>query len=117
MKRHKTEMKIRWFQGTLPCTRQGIAEPMAEIFGDSWSSSSDGLNLSSKVLNGINSKHYNPLLHFAVLYLPKHVTTLGAEMSNAYNFQQTFYLTLACSSIPLIYSHLFIATPNFFPPH
>lgn len=95
MKRHKTEMKIRWFQGTLPCTGQGTAEQMAEIFGDSWSSSSDGLNLSSKVLNLINSKHYNPLLRFAVLYLPKHVTTPGAEMSNAYNFQQKLLLDIS----------------------
>lgn len=91
-KKHKNEMKIRWLQGTLPCTGHGIAQQIAEIFRDSWSPSSDGLNLSCKVLNCINSKHYNPLLPFAVLYLLKHVTTPGAEMSNAYNFQQTWLL-------------------------
>lgn len=93
-KRHKTETK-RLFQGTLPYTRQDIAQQIAEIFRDSWSCSSDGLNLSSKVLNCINSKHHNPLLPFAFLYLPEHVTTPEAEMSNAYNFQQTWLLDIS----------------------
>lgn len=107
----KTEMKIRWFQGTLPCTGQGIAQQMAEIFRDSWSPSSDGLNLSSKVLNCINSKHYNPLLPFAVLYLPKHVTTPGPEMSNTYNFQQTWLLDISLQQyspkLSLCYTHIY----------
>lgn len=88
-------MKRRWFQGTLCCSGQGIAQQIAEIFRDSWSPSSDGCNLSSKVLNCINSKHYNPLLPFAAFYLPKHVTTPGAEVSNAYNFQQTWLLDIS----------------------
>lgn len=94
-KKHKPDMKLRWFQGTLPCSGQGIAQQIAEIFRDSWSPFSDGCNLSSEVLNCINSKHYNPLLPFAAFYLLKHVTTPGAEVSNAYNFQQTWLLDIS----------------------
>lgn len=80
----KTELKRSWFQSTLFCPRQGIAQWMVEILRGS----------DLPLMDLICPPQYwtvltTNIIPYCLLYLPKHVTTPGAGMPDAYNTHQT----------------------------